>query len=258
MSFGQALLLDQVSFGYRDTAIVREANLRFRPGCVTAILGSNGSGKSTLLKGILGLANCLQGRVLLGDRDLLQLADAERARTIAYLEQQADCHWPMPVAKVVELGRFPYRHHRIPEEDQQAISRAMEIADVTAMSGRPVSQLSGGERTRVMLARALAVDAPVLLADEPVAGLDPQHQLSVMQHLQAWSADQRIVLVVLHDLNLALKYCADSVLITPEGQILSGPTAEVVTAENVRKAFGVSSLLGHHQGQPYILPWEVD
>ncbi|OZG75352.1 cobalamin/Fe3+-siderophore ABC transporter ATP-binding protein [Hahella sp. CCB-MM4] len=258
MSRNRELLLNNASFGYRGAPVIADATLRFREGCVTAILGSNGSGKSTLMKGILGLADCLNGQISLDGRDLRQLSDMERARTLAYLEQQADCHWPMPVEKVVELGRYPYRHHRLPAQDLQAIDRAMDIADVKAMAGRKVSQLSGGERTRVMLARALAVDAPILLADEPVAGLDPQHQLSVMQHLRSWSSDGRIVLVVLHDLNLALKYCDESVLVTPDRQLISGPTAQVVNEENVRRAFGVRSLVGSHEGQPYILPWDVE
>ncbi len=258
MSTISALSLRRASFGYAGRTIINDLSLNFHGGGVTAILGSNGSGKSTLLKGMLGLADCLGGEVRLGEASLLSMDAGARSRTLAYLEQQADCHWPMPVKNVVQLGRFPYRRHELSAQDQDAIANAMAIADVNGLAERPVSQLSGGERTRVMLARALAVDAPVLFADEPVAGLDPQHQISVLKQLQAWSQQDRIVLVVLHDLNLALRYCDNAVLLTPHGGVLHGAASDIINEENVRHTFGIRTLQGRHQGLPYILPWDIE
>jgi len=253
------LVLEQVSFGYGEREILANLNMGFQSGEMTAVLGNNGIGKSTLLKGILGLVPCLRGDIKLGTQSLHQLTPTERALKLAYLEQQASCHWPLSVRKLVELGRFPHRQQGVStrEQDDAAIATAMAMTDITEFAQRPINQLSGGEQARVMLARALAVDAPVLLVDEPIAGLDPAHQLTVLQQLQSWANAGRTLLVVLHDINMALRFCTRTLLIMPDHQVCEGPTKEVLSVENIRRAFNISVLMGEHEQQSWLVPWSA-
>jgi iron complex transport system ATP-binding protein len=246
------LVLTEAAFGYRNKAVVRGITANFRTGGITAILGNNGIGKSTLMKGILALTPCLQGSVLLHGQPVNRLPAGERARQMAYLEQQATCHWPMSVARVVALGRYP--HGGAASHDP--VMTAMNITDTARFADRPVTQLSGGERSRVMLARALATDAPVLLADEPVAGLDPRHQLSVMERLQHWASTGRTVIVILHDLNLALRYCDDVLLLT-DHSALFGPSAQILTPATIRQVFGVAAQTITVDGRTTLVNWSL-
>ena len=255
-----SIVLSNASFGYGAEKTLADLNVAFQAYTMTAVLGSNGVGKSTLLKGILGLIPCLQGRVTIAAQLLSAMSPAERACQLAYLEQNAECHWPLTVQKVVELGRFPHRQQgsSSPDQDCEAIAAAMRMTDITAFAQRPVTKLSGGERARVMLARALAVNAPVLLADEPVAGFDPQHQLTVLTQLRDWAAKGCTVLVVLHDISLALLFCARVLLIMPDGTALEGSAAAILTPENIRKAFNISVIMGEHEQQPWLVPWQAE
>jgi len=254
-----SLVLNSAGFGYSQRAVLTDLNVCFQCGIMTAVLGGNGVGKSTLLKGMLGLVPCLSGQVLVDDDVLSELSPGQLATRLAYLEQQADCHWPLTTRKVVELGRFP--HHQsgstTAEKDREIVSQAMQITDVERFSQRSVKQLSGGEKARVMLARALAVDAPALLVDEPVAGLDPQHQLTVLQQLKSWASRGRTLLVVLHDINLALRFCARTLLILPGGGVIEGETQQILNPENIARAFNISVISGRHQQQDWLVPWAV-
>ncbi|HXG28067.1 MAG TPA: ABC transporter ATP-binding protein, partial [Nevskiales bacterium] len=157
--------------------------------------------------------------------------------------QGGQCHWPMPVAQVVALGRLPHRAPwaRVPPADAAAVQRALQAADVAHLADRPVTQLSGGERARVLLARALAVEARVLLADEPTAGLDPAHQLGVMEVLRRRAQSGAGVVVVLHDLTLAARFC-DRLLLLGEGRVVADGAAEqVLTEQNLAQVYGIEA-----------------
>lgn len=248
------LELRKAAFGHGRQRVLRDLSLTLRPGVLTAVLGNNGSGKSTLIKGLVGLATQQTGEVLLEGESLRALDRPARARRLAYLEQQADCHWPLTVQRVVALGRYPRGPHQWDARDDACVTRAMAITDTAGMATRPIRQLSGGERARVLLARALAVDAPVLLADEPVAGLDPCHQHSVLGQLRQWADEGRIVGVVLHDLNLALRYCEDAVLIQ-DGTAEHGATRTLLQPATIERVFGVRAALVSVDGQPALVHW---
>src|SRR5688500_7399690 len=172
---------EAVEVRYGGHVALRATSMRLAPGAVAALVGPNGAGKSTLLKSLAGLTPH-RGIVRWRDTPLLKLDARARARTVAYLPQDPPVHWPLLARELVALGRLPHRAYGAGESaaDDTAVRAAMEHTDTLAFSTRSVDRLSVGERARVLLARALAVAAPVLLVDEPIAMLDPHHQLAVM------------------------------------------------------------------------------
>ncbi len=221
--------------------VLAGVSAHFRPGRVTAILGPNGSGKTTLVKTLAGLLDMDAGSVHLGERILARIDPRERARLIGYLPQDGAVHWNLSVAELVALGRLP---HRAPfaapsPEDAMAIDRALTLTDTEALADRGTDELSGGERARVLLARVLAGTPRWLLADEPLASLDPVHQLDMLTQLRALAGAGMGVVIVLHDLVQAAR-AADEVLLLSEGRTVAfGPAAEALAPDPLRSAFGV-------------------
>lgn len=244
-------LLD-TSFGYRERTVVSHLSATFHESRMVGILGNNGIGKSTLLKGILGLNPVRSGRVLLDGESIPEMSPQVRACRLAYLEQQASCHWPMTVERVISLGRHPHGPGR---RDAEIILQAMQMTDTHGLAQRPVTQLSGGERTRVMLARSLAVGAPVLIADEPIAGLDPHHQVSVMTKLKRWAAGGRMVILTLHDLNLALHYC-DDVLMLGHGMYYFGEADSLLDVNRLSRFFHIRAEVAEVGGLQSLVNWK--
>lgn len=228
------------------------------PGSLIGVIGPNGAGKSTLARAMLGLVRPAAGRVLLDGRDVGELRRPEIARRVAYLPQGQALHWPLLVERVVALGRLPHLtpFSGIGAEDRAAIERAMDFADVTGLRDRVATELSGGERARVLLARALAVEAPALIADEPLAALDPGHQLEVMEMLAKRARDGALVIVVLHDLGIAARYC-DRLLLLSGGLLTADGVPEaVLTADMLAKVYGVRAWTGDVDGRRLIVPLE--
>ncbi|MFQ5347233.1 MAG: ABC transporter ATP-binding protein [Rhodothalassiaceae bacterium] len=224
-----------------EARVVADATMALAAGEFVALVGPNGAGKSTLLRALAGLLPPAAGRVLLEGRDLATIPLAARARAIALLPQAAPVHWPIRVERLVALGRLPHldAFHRPTGADRDAVARAMAATRVTHLAARPATHLSAGERARVLLARVLATGAPVLLADEPVAALDPYHQLQVMELLAAEAARGRAVLVVLHDLGLASRFCPRTLLMH-RGRILAdGPTDAVLSDDRLAATYGI-------------------
>lgn len=222
-------------------------------GELLGLIGPNGAGKTTLLRALCGLDLVETGTVAFAGRPLAELGRAQRGSTISYLAQGGRIHWPMRVADLVALGRLP--HDPSPTPDDPAVERALRAADVVALRHRITGSLSGGERARVLLARALAVEAPVLLADEPVAALDPYHQLQVMELLRATARRGTAVALVLHDLTLAARFC-DRLAVMHDGRILAeGPPGDVLRPDLMAQAFAVTVEQGTRDGEPFVLPW---
>jgi len=250
-----------VEVSYETRAAVRATTLALTPGQLVALVGPNGAGKSTLLRALAGLVG-YRGTVTWQGAALAQLDGRTRARTVAYLPQDPPVHWPLAARELVALGRLPHRAYGATENaaDAAAVTAAMRETDTLEFATRSVSRLSVGERARVLLARALAVEAPVLLADEPIAMLDPYHQLDVLGTLRAYAAggdvgSKRLVVVVLHDLGLAARFC-DRVLLMDGGAIVGdGPPEEALGAEAIRAHYRVEPFIARHEGEPLIVPW---
>lgn len=218
--------------------LLHPTSLSFTDGCLAAIVGPNGAGKSTFVKALLGLMPHT-GEVLLDGSPMIAMTPRARAKAVAYLPQGQNHAWPLPVHQVVELGRYPHGDRNQAGHDmvERTINR-MGLADLRDQS---VLRLSGGEQMRVAMARALAVEADFLLADEPLASLDPRHQFSMMDSLRAEAGKGHGVVVVLHDLRLAALY-ADRIIMMRGGAVVAdGGPQEVLTQDRVRDAFDVSS-----------------
>ncbi|WP_393997983.1 ABC transporter ATP-binding protein [Xanthobacter cornucopiae] len=233
--------------------VLHDVDLTARPGELLGLLGPNGAGKTTLLRVLAHLQDTAAGQVLYDGTAAATLGRRALGRTLAYLAQGGRIHWPMPVEQVVMLGRLP--HDASPAADAAAVARAMAAADVSAFAARPAGSLSGGEKMRVLLARALAVEGRALLADEPVAALDPYHQLHVMDVLRQQARAGLTVVVVLHDLTLATRFC-DRVALLRDGRLIAcGSPGEVMTPERLEAAYGVHVESGERHGERFILPW---
>jgi iron complex transport system ATP-binding protein len=248
--------LSNVTVRLGDRRALHDISLSFPSGGLIAVIGPNGAGKTTLLKAIAGLVP-LRGRIALDGRDTAGMAPAERARKIAYLPQGNVVHWPISVRDAVAIGRTAHgaSPSRLAPADRAAIERALATTDIAHLAHRPVTELSGGERARVMLARALAIEAPILLADEPTAALDPAHQLDVMALLARAAASGGTILAALHDLTLAARF-ADRTLVLSSGMIAAdGPPGETLTPALLDSVFGIAALHLTHDGAPLVVPW---
>jgi iron complex transport system ATP-binding protein len=257
------LELDRVSVRVSGRTLVQEVGLAVGRGELFGLIGPNGAGKSTLIKAIAQLLP-YAGSITLGGQPLDRISARERARRLAYLSQDDRLQWPISVQDLVALGRHPYRGSwwrgagAPSETDRHAIDRALHATDVWHLRGRRADTLSGGERARARLARVLAVEAPLLLADEPVAALDPLHQLRVMELLRAQCHAGAAAIVVLHDLTLASRFC-DRLLLLHQGMpVAAGTVPEVLSDAHLRRVYGIRALLGDHGGQRYIVPWAVE
>lgn len=236
--------------------ILHRIDLSVAPGEIVGLLGPNGAGKSTLLRVLASVLKDHSGAVHLDGQPLGTIPRTELAKRVAYLPQGASCHWPMAVEQVVALGRLPHRRPWAPmsSHDYDCVALAMRTTDVEQFRGRSVGALSMGERARVLLARAVAGEPRILLADEPVAGLDPAHQLEVMAMLEQMAADGAGVVVVLHDLTLAARHCSRLALLGGGRLVASGDANSVLSTENLRDCFGIRALSGESPDGPFVIP----
>jgi iron complex transport system ATP-binding protein len=251
------LAAQQLEVALSGRPILNGVSLSLPSRQLVALVGPNGAGKTTLLRALAGLVPSTGSIEIGGDR-LSSLPLRERARRFGYLPQGHHVHWPLPAKDVVALGRYPHGATdpaRLSPRDEQAVLRAMQATNVVAFAERPVTELSGGERSRVALARVLAVEAPVVLADEPIASLDPRYQIDVMINLRSAADRGVLVVVVTHDLGLAARF-SDTVLVLSDGRLVAqGKPEQALSEQIMADVFRISAYRADYRNETVILPW---
>lgn len=225
--------------------LVKDANFSLKQGELVCLLGPNGAGKTSLLRTSLGLDTPAAGSARIDGRDSATLAPTERARSVAYLPQQSPLAWPNSVRDVVSLGRFAYgaAPGRLKPKDAAAVDRAMALCDLEHLAHRSMDTLSGGELARAHCARAFAAEAPLLVADEPVAALDPRHQFRIMDIIQTYVKGGGGALVVLHDIALAARYATRLIWMKDGHIVADGAPADTLTPEQLADIYGVRATI---------------
>jgi iron complex transport system ATP-binding protein len=253
-----AIEVRDISFGYNGGLLLKDISFSVAAGKLVALIGPNGSGKTTLLKILLGLLAPKSGAVTLHGQPLLSYQPKARAKTIAYVSQQPALGFPLTVRELVSLGRYPHGGRgRESTSDQLAVKKALERTAATDLSDRQFSTLSGGEKQKVLIARALAQSARVLLLDEPTLHLDLKFQLQILSALRVLCVDEGItVIAVLHDVNLVSLF-ADRALLLSGGALRAfGPVSEVIDEASIKELLGVdmTAIAGDDSPRRYFVP----
>jgi iron complex transport system ATP-binding protein len=247
-----------LSVNFGTVPIIRDIDVNFRAGELLGLIGPNGAGKTTLLRASCGLLRAAGGSIRFLGKSLQQTGSRELARNLAYLPQRSEVHWALSVEDLVLLGRLPHRPlwTGLTANDRRIATAALSACDAVHLAKRSIETLSGGERSRVMLARALAVEPRLLLADEPVTGLDPLHQLEVMEKFRSLADAGIGVVIVIHDLSLAARYCDRLVLIHNQRVVADSPPVKVLCNEHLNRCFGVQFKTDFNNRIPVVLPVE--
>jgi len=251
------LVAQGITVHVNGKALLGGIDLTLEPGHLVGVIGPNGAGKTTLLRVLGNLRHPDGGSVLYNGATAAQLGRKTLARQLAYLAQGGTVHWPLTVEHLVGLGRLPYRRlwHADPTDDDRAITAALRATETESLRHRTLATLSGGERMRVLLARALAVEAATLLADEPITALDPYHQLHVMELLRETARRGATVVVVLHDLTLAARFCDRLVLLDMGYVVADGTPEAVLSPAHLTRVYRITVLRDTHDRALYVIPW---
>jgi len=255
----QPLTARGLTCSYDQHVVLRQVELALGTGEIVALIGPNGAGKTTLLNALARLLRPATGTVLLLQQDVWRLSPGAVARCLAIAQQQENTHWPVTVEQAVALGRAPHRGWLLPytRQDRQLVEQALCQSGLQALRHRLLTELSGGEQRRVILARALAQQPQILLLDEPTAHLDLKYQAEVLNLVQRLARTAAIsVVIALHDLNQAA-LCADRIALLADGALMAlGRPDEVLIPERLAQAYGVEVVVTPHPvyGTPLVTP----
>ncbi len=248
------LTADRVSYTYREKPVISDISLQVKSGEFVGLCGKNGSGKTTLLK-CLGHILSPRGKVLLNDIDLISMPSLVRAQQIGYVPQSVHGRIARSVFDAVLMGRRPYITWGISAHDLDIVESVMKLLGLLPFAERDLFEISGGERQKTLIARAIAQEPAILLLDEPTSSLDLFHQLEVMEVIASLVADQGIAVVMaIHDLSLAMRYCSRIVLIHNNRVVRDGPPADILTSELIADVYQVDAYLSSDGGIPHIVP----
>lgn len=253
-----SLKILDLACSYGANKVLDGLTFAFARGSFTGIIGPNGSGKSTLLRTLSRVLKPTSGAVLLNEQDLYELNAREVARKMSVVPQETAVNFTFTVEEIVMMGRSPHlgRFQAESEKDYALVHRVMDLTNTRHLAGRPITEISGGERQRVIVAKALAQEPEIILLDEPTSHLDINHQVEILNLLRRLNQEEHVtVVVVFHDLNLASQYC-DSLLLMQNGRIyIMGKPDEVLTVDNIREVYGTSVLIRKHPvtGRPAVM-----
>ncbi|BBB89393.1 MAG TPA: ABC transporter ATP-binding protein [Methylomusa anaerophila] len=251
------IAVQNVCFAYKSHPILQDVSLEVQKGQVVSIVGPNGAGKSTLLKCMVRLLKPQAGAVYLDGKDIAGKKSQELAKAMGYIPQNVKDAFPFTVLETVLLGRKPHITWEVNDDDFRVVSEVMHFLKIENLAERPLDQLSGGQKQKVFVARALAQQPEIFLFDEPTSNLDIRHQLEVFATIKRLAATEgRTVIVVVHDLNLAARF-SDTLIMLKHGSIYAaGKPAEVITEASLREVYNVSAAIVETQYGCYVLPIE--
>lgn len=253
------LTANNLSLNLGNKSVVEQFNIHVNEGEFVGLIGPNGAGKSSLLRMLAALVKPKNGNINLSVQNNLTALDKIpakiRARFMAYLAQHETPAWPLSVKNLVALGRSPWNSSvNTNADDEAAINNALTMTDVTSLADRPVTELSGGELQRVLLARVFAGNPKLIVADEPIVALDVYHQLHIMELLQTHAQQGGAVIAALHDLSLASRFCTRLVLMNHGKLVAEGEPVNVLTPENLAQVYGISAHVDCRDDGVVIIP----
>ena len=236
---------NNLSLRFNGSDILKDVDITVDAGDFVGLIGPNGAGKTSLLRMLANLQQPDNGTIALDGKPLNAINRKQLAQTLGYLEQGAPAHWPLQVKRLVELGRLPYLSPwgQLTGKDKAIVDNAMTQAEVQHLSERIISTLSGGERLRVLIARMFATEPNIVLADEPIAALDPYHQLHTMELFREHCDRGGSAVVVMHDLNMAARFCDRLVLLNQGVVACEGKVDAVLTEDNLACVYGIHAQL---------------
>lgn len=240
---------NNIYFKYTDHWVVEDISFNIRDGEFFGIIGPNGSGKSSLLKLISRICMPQEGRISLRETDISLLGRDELSKTVSYVPQESSFLFPYTVAEVVSLGRIPHMKGRLFEDshDQKVVEDAMRLVGIDNLRDRTITDISGGEKQRVIIARALAQEPDILIMDEPTTSLDIGHQLEIFNLLSRLNTEKKLTIIIsLHDLNLGSLYCHRIMLMNRARISAIGTPLEVITEKNIRDVYGCNVIVDKH------------
>ena len=229
-----------------DRAILQDVSFHAEGSEFIGLIGPNGAGKTSLMRAILGLLPYQ------GDCNLASLSSHDKAKYISWLPQSRDVAWPMSVRALVMLGRQPYQSSVT--ENDKAVNEALQAMELEELATRPATQLSGGETARALIARCLAQDTAIFMADEPLASLDMAYQLSTLELLAERAKSGKLIFTSIHDIGLAARYCTRFMLLGDNQLLADGTPDEIMKNEAFSKVFGVETLFAHTEDGPIFMP----
>ena len=252
---GSVLHFEDVTAGYDGTPVIEDVSFSVSQGEILGLLGPNGVGKSTLLKAAVGLLDPMSGQIAVGDRRASALTRTELAREVGYVPQNETAAFPRTVFQTVLMGRKPHFGSRPGDRDRAVVATLLDRLDIGDLAMRNVTSLSGGQRQKVILARALAQEPRALVLDEPTSDLDIRHELEVLSLLREEAPHGLGVVHAMHDLTLAARY-SDHVVLISDGEVYTQGSPDVLTAEAISKVYGIDVRVHKTPDGPAIVPVE--
>lgn len=256
MTAYSGLVMENVRFSYGKEAILKEVGFKLEMGEILGILGPNGSGKTTLLKCINRILEPSQGEILLDSESIFRMPAKSVAKIMGYVPQNATNEFSTPtVYEVVMMGRRPHTvGWQNSDNDDRIVWESLSELGVDDLASRLFNRLSSGQTQRVLLARALAQEAGILLLDEPTSNLDVRYQLEVMDIILRLTKERGVgVCAILHDIDVAMKYCDRIVMLSGGSIVAAGDTRDVLTPENIKKVYGIDVVIDDNYGRPRII-----